>query len=116
MLGGEAVDFEGQHFTIHSPPALPPPVNGTIPIWIGGHWPNRAPFTRAARYDGVVPRKVGMERGEVFTVEDLEAMRTLIGRESDFDYVMSGLTASPDEIREIFERHIGKFRSPSGGG
>jgi alkanesulfonate monooxygenase SsuD/methylene tetrahydromethanopterin reductase-like flavin-dependent oxidoreductase (luciferase family) len=97
LLSGDAVDFEGEHFTVHSPPSLPKPINGSIPIWVGGHWPNRAPFLRAARYDGVVPRKVGMERGEVFTVEDLEAMRALVGRDNDFDYVMSGLTESPDD-------------------
>src|SRR5262245_56642092 len=101
LLGGEAVDFEGEHFTIHSPPSLPTPVNGSIPIWVGGHWPNPAPFRRAAHYDGVVPRKVGMERGEVFTLEDLEAMRALIGRDRDFDYVMSGLTTSPDDNEAV---------------
>jgi alkanesulfonate monooxygenase SsuD/methylene tetrahydromethanopterin reductase-like flavin-dependent oxidoreductase (luciferase family) len=103
LLSGEGVDFDGEHFRVHSPPSLPQPVNGSIPIWVGGHWPNPAPFVRAARYDGVVPRKVGMERGEVFTVEDLEAMRSLIARDGDFDYVMSGLTASPaanDAVRK----------------
>jgi len=97
LLSGEAVDFEGEYLAVHCPPALPRPVNGSIPIWVGGHWPNRAPFVRAGRYDGVVPRKVGQERGEVFTVGDLEALRAFVGREGDFDYVMSGLTTSPDD-------------------
>ncbi|MGN6598792.1 MAG: hypothetical protein ACTHMW_05860, partial [Actinomycetes bacterium] len=26
-----------------------------IPIWVGGSWPNRAPFRRAARWDAVFP-------------------------------------------------------------
>ena len=56
---------------------------------------------RAARYDGVVPHNAGMERGEVFTLEDLEAMRALINREGDFDYVMSGSTASPDDTDAV---------------
>ena len=101
LLSGEGVDFEGEHTVVHSPPALPRPVNGSLPIWVGGHWPNRAPFLRAARYDGVVPRKVGQERGEVFTVEDLEALRALVGRDDDFDYVMSGLTESPNDNEAI---------------
>jgi alkanesulfonate monooxygenase SsuD/methylene tetrahydromethanopterin reductase-like flavin-dependent oxidoreductase (luciferase family) len=95
MLSGEAVDFEGAHTVVHSPPALPRPVSGSLPIWVGGHWPNQAPFLRAARFDGVVPRKVGQERGEAFTVEDLEALRALVGRDDDFEYVMSGSTRSP---------------------
>jgi alkanesulfonate monooxygenase SsuD/methylene tetrahydromethanopterin reductase-like flavin-dependent oxidoreductase (luciferase family) len=101
LLSGESVDFEGAHCVVHSPPALPRPVNGSIPIWIGGHWPNHAPFLRARRFDGVVPRKAGQERGEVFTVEDLEALRALVDRESDFDYVMSGLTETPDDTDSI---------------
>jgi hypothetical protein len=26
-----------------------------IPIWVAGQWPNKAPFRRAARWDGVFP-------------------------------------------------------------
>jgi alkanesulfonate monooxygenase SsuD/methylene tetrahydromethanopterin reductase-like flavin-dependent oxidoreductase (luciferase family) len=32
LLSGEAVDFEGEHLVVHSPPALPRPMNGSIPI------------------------------------------------------------------------------------
>src|SRR5262249_45343238 len=101
LLSGDEVDFVGEHTVVHSPPALPRPVNGSIPIWVGGHWPGRAPFERAARYDGVVPRKAGAERGEVFTLDDLQDMRAVIGREDDFDYVMSGLTASGDDTDAV---------------
>jgi alkanesulfonate monooxygenase SsuD/methylene tetrahydromethanopterin reductase-like flavin-dependent oxidoreductase (luciferase family) len=97
LLSGEPVDFEGAHYTVHSPPCLPRPVNGTVPIWIGGFWPNRAPFLRAARFDGVVPGRVGQERGEVLTVEDLGAIRKIIGRSDGFDYVVSGSTASASD-------------------
>ena len=73
----------------------------SIPIWVGGHWPNPAPFAWAARYDGVVPRKVGMERGEVFTVDDLVAIRAVVQRDDDFAYVMSGLTDSPTDTAAV---------------
>jgi len=101
LLTGEPVDFEGEHYQVHSPPALPRPVNDTIPIWVGGHWPNRAPFARAARYDGVVPGKVGQERGEVFTVEDFAAIRAVIGRDDEYDYVASGSTESPSDTAGV---------------
>jgi hypothetical protein len=53
---------------------------------------------RAARYDGVVPGKVGQERGESLTVDDLMALRDAVGRDDDgYDYVVSGNTASPDD-------------------
>src|SRR5438128_2247906 len=28
-----------------------------VPIWIGGSWPNKPPFRRAARWDGLIPIK-----------------------------------------------------------
>jgi alkanesulfonate monooxygenase SsuD/methylene tetrahydromethanopterin reductase-like flavin-dependent oxidoreductase (luciferase family) len=101
LLSGEPVDFEGTHHHVHSPPSLPRPVRGTIPIWVGGHWPNPAPFGRAARYDGVIPRKRDAERGEVFTVDDLFAMRAAIGRDDAYDYVVSGTTTSPTDVSAL---------------
>ena len=96
LLSGEPVNFDGRHYVVHSPPALPRPVHGTIPIWVGGHWPNPAPFARAARYDGVVPRKRADVDAGVLTVEDLVAIRAAVGRDGeDFAYVASGNTASP---------------------
>jgi alkanesulfonate monooxygenase SsuD/methylene tetrahydromethanopterin reductase-like flavin-dependent oxidoreductase (luciferase family) len=102
LLAGEPVDFEGEHLRVHCPPSLPRPVHGTIPVWVGGWWPHEAPFVRAARHDGVVPGRVGAERGEVLTVEDLVAIRALIGRDDDgYDYVASGATSGPDDVGAV---------------
>ena len=101
LLSGEPVDFEGVHHTVHSPAFVPGPVNGSIPIWVGGHWPNRAPFERAARYDGVVPRKAGEATG-LITADDLAAIRGAVGRDdADYAYVASGSTASPDDTEAL---------------
>jgi alkanesulfonate monooxygenase SsuD/methylene tetrahydromethanopterin reductase-like flavin-dependent oxidoreductase (luciferase family) len=104
LLSGEPVDFDGSYYSVHSPPALPRPVRGTVPIWVGGHWPNPAPFARAARYDGVVPRKEG---GDGFlTVDDLVGIRAAVGRDDDdFAYVVSGSTRSPDDTDVLGEWH-----------
>jgi hypothetical protein len=32
---------------------LPTPVRGHLPTWVAGRWPNRRPFRRAARHDGL---------------------------------------------------------------
>jgi len=101
LLGGEAVDFEGTYLHVHSPPSLPPPVHGSLPIWVGGWWPNPAPFARAARFDGVVPGKVVQERGETLTFEDLHAIRAAVGRDDGFDYVVSGRTGSPSDTDAV---------------
>jgi alkanesulfonate monooxygenase SsuD/methylene tetrahydromethanopterin reductase-like flavin-dependent oxidoreductase (luciferase family) len=100
LLSGVPVDFEGEHFHVHSPPALPRPVNETIPIWVGGHWPNPGPFRRAARYDGVVPRGEQANGGYI-TVDDLVAIRAAIGRDVGYDYVVSGSTESPTDVAAL---------------
>jgi alkanesulfonate monooxygenase SsuD/methylene tetrahydromethanopterin reductase-like flavin-dependent oxidoreductase (luciferase family) len=42
----------------------PPPVQRPHPpVWVGGWWPNRRPFVRAARWDGVFP--LNRDKGEV---------------------------------------------------
>jgi len=67
-------------------------------------WPNAAPFARAARHDGVVPRKAGSERGEVFTTDDFLAMRAVVGRDGDgFAYVAIGSTESPTDTAMVRE-------------
>jgi alkanesulfonate monooxygenase SsuD/methylene tetrahydromethanopterin reductase-like flavin-dependent oxidoreductase (luciferase family) len=56
LWSGERFDFEGRHLHIRDTEFHPAPVQRPrIPIWVAGMWPNRAPFRRAARYDGVVP-------------------------------------------------------------
>jgi alkanesulfonate monooxygenase SsuD/methylene tetrahydromethanopterin reductase-like flavin-dependent oxidoreductase (luciferase family) len=52
---GHPVDHHGEHYTARGA-FLPPPLQRPrIPIWVGGRWPGRAPFRRAARWDGVFP-------------------------------------------------------------
>ena len=92
MLAGNDVEFNGRHLRVNSPPSLPLPVQPRIPIWVGGFWPNRAPFERAARFDGVVPNKQGP-----LTTDDLIAIRDVVGRGDEYDYVASGNTASPSD-------------------
>jgi alkanesulfonate monooxygenase SsuD/methylene tetrahydromethanopterin reductase-like flavin-dependent oxidoreductase (luciferase family) len=63
LWSGETFDFDGAHFHVRETEFHPAPVQRPrIPIWVAGMWPNRAPFRRAARYDGVVPIEVD-ERG-----------------------------------------------------
>jgi probable F420-dependent oxidoreductase len=53
---GQPFDFEGEHYAVHRAQLLPAPWQKPVPIWVGGEWPgHRAPFRRAARFDGVHP-------------------------------------------------------------
>jgi alkanesulfonate monooxygenase SsuD/methylene tetrahydromethanopterin reductase-like flavin-dependent oxidoreductase (luciferase family) len=56
LWAGDPFDFEGEHYRIQQTQFLPTPLQRPrIPIWVAGGWPNRAPFRRAARWDGVYP-------------------------------------------------------------
>jgi hypothetical protein len=59
LWSGERFAFEGEHFHVRDTEFHPGPLQRPrIPIWIAGMWPNRAPFRRAVRFDGVVPLAV----------------------------------------------------------
>ncbi len=57
---GTKVTFHGKHYQVEGVKFLPKPFQRPrIPIWVAGYWPNRRPFRRAARYEGLLPGKVG---------------------------------------------------------
>lgn len=56
LWSGEKFAYYGKHYQIKETQFLPTPVQKpTIPIWVGGNWPNKPPFRRAAKYQGVFP-------------------------------------------------------------
>ena len=52
LWSGESVDHAGEHYAVRDIRFEP---HGRVPVWIGGGWPARRPFRRAARWDGVFP-------------------------------------------------------------
>ena len=100
----EPFDFEGEHFHVRETQFQPTPLQRPrIPIWVAGMWPNRAPFRRAARYDGVVPIRVD-ERGmpAALGADELAELVAYVRehRTSDepFDVVHGG-SSEPDAMR-----------------
>jgi alkanesulfonate monooxygenase SsuD/methylene tetrahydromethanopterin reductase-like flavin-dependent oxidoreductase (luciferase family) len=71
LWSGEPFSFSGR-LTVRDAQFLPPPVSQPrIPVWVAGRWPNKRPFRRAARWDGVFPvfegvTDAGMPAVEVF--------------------------------------------------
>jgi alkanesulfonate monooxygenase SsuD/methylene tetrahydromethanopterin reductase-like flavin-dependent oxidoreductase (luciferase family) len=101
LWSGEPFAYEGRHFQVRQTVFLPTPVQRPrIPVWVAGRWPNRRPFERAARWDGVFPthRDVGMN-----DLIPLDELRRIIrftqdargDRPGAFDVVMEG-TTPPD--------------------
>lgn len=64
LWSGEPFSYRGQEYQVDGARFLPRPVQEPrIPIWVGGYWPNRKPFRRAAQWDGVTPAKVSATPG-----------------------------------------------------
>jgi probable F420-dependent oxidoreductase len=48
--------YAGQYYRIKEALFMPAPLQQPrIPVWVAGQWPTKAPFRRAARWDGVFP-------------------------------------------------------------
>ena len=108
LWSGEPVEFSGEHFQVHSAPFHPQPVQRPrIPIWVGGWWPHRRPFERAARWDGAFPERDG---GSTPSPADVAAIRRFISerRQSDgpFDIVIDGTTEA-DTARATIDAYAG---------
>lgn len=57
---GEPLSYDGDYYTVEDAVVLPTPVQEPrIPIIVGGHWPNRKPIQRGARWDGIIPHYRG---------------------------------------------------------
>jgi alkanesulfonate monooxygenase SsuD/methylene tetrahydromethanopterin reductase-like flavin-dependent oxidoreductase (luciferase family) len=81
LWSGEPVSFHGEHYHLEEVAFRPTPVQRPrIPIFVAGAWPRRAPWRRAARYDGVVPLKVAAD-GDLgpLTPDDLAELLAIVG-------------------------------------
>lgn len=57
---GKPVTHDGDRFHLEGVAMRPTPLQRPrIPIWVGGFWPNKPPFRRAARWDGALPQRRG---------------------------------------------------------
>ena len=62
IWSGEKVDFEGQHYQVKNVQYSKPIQEPRIPIWLGGLWPAKGPFKRAAKWDGMMPHTIRSAR------------------------------------------------------
>lgn len=102
LWSGERVDFDGEHLHVRGPEFHPTPVQRPrIPIWVAGRWPNKPPFRRAARWDGVFPIRDGLGETENTPVEDVAAAAAYAAAHRDpglplLDVVVEGMTPGRD--------------------
>ena len=108
LWSGEPLSFHGEHYRIDDALLLPRPVQQPrIPIWVGGTWPRKPPFRRAARWDGVFP---GSLHGNL-TLDELREMRAYIQAhrmtDEPFDVMVGGDVPfdDPARAREILAEY-----------
>ncbi len=87
MWRGEPYEHEGECHRIEPYSFLPRPVQEPrVPVWIAGKWPNRAPFRRAARWDGAFPMRADDEQMTPADVREVVSyLNRYRGRDSPFD-------------------------------
>ena len=93
LWSGEPFSFEGKYHNIKQAQFLPRPVQRPrVPIWVAGMLPARAPFRRAARWDGAFPLKPDERGFDPLSVDDVRATRDYVLRhrtsDAPFDIVV----------------------------
>jgi probable F420-dependent oxidoreductase len=100
LWSGEPFSFSGEYYQVERALLLPRPLQQPrIPIWVGGTWPRKPSFRRAARWDGVFPSS---PHGNL-TLEELHDLRAFIRqhRQTDvpFDLMVGGDVPVDDPVK-----------------
>ena len=80
LWSGKPFEHHGQAYQVEKTTFRPPSYQQPrIPVWVGGWWPTKAPFRRAARWDGVIPLKHSGDN--LLTPQDVVEVREFIHQE-----------------------------------
>jgi alkanesulfonate monooxygenase SsuD/methylene tetrahydromethanopterin reductase-like flavin-dependent oxidoreductase (luciferase family) len=111
LWSGELFSYNGRHYRVADTVFLPTPAQRPLPIWVGGRWPNRAAFRRAARWDGVFPTHREIAHPQTMSPEQLEEIvaYTLSHREGStpFDVLMEGQSLGGRRDAALVRRYAG---------
>jgi alkanesulfonate monooxygenase SsuD/methylene tetrahydromethanopterin reductase-like flavin-dependent oxidoreductase (luciferase family) len=110
LWSGAPFQFDGDHYHVEQVQFLPPPFQQPrIPIWVGGNWPNKRPFRRMARWDGMFPLfdVYGPERETAFAeaVAFVQAERERLSLHTPFDVIKMGWLPGNDPAEAAAHLH-----------
>jgi alkanesulfonate monooxygenase SsuD/methylene tetrahydromethanopterin reductase-like flavin-dependent oxidoreductase (luciferase family) len=91
LWSGQPVSHNGAYYQVECEPFTQPAQIPRIPIWVGGKWPNKKPFRRAAKWDGVFPVATRSSESGQLSPADMEDCLGFIrgaGAQSD-DYAVA---------------------------
>ena len=92
----------GEYYTINQVTLPTKPVRvPRIPLWVVGGWPHRAPFRRAARWDGICVKAIDHQTYEWLTLDAFRAAHSYVHgyctADMPFEVIMSGQTPLDQE-------------------
>jgi alkanesulfonate monooxygenase SsuD/methylene tetrahydromethanopterin reductase-like flavin-dependent oxidoreductase (luciferase family) len=108
LWSGQPFSHEGSHYTVRNAQFLPTPAQSPrIPIWVSGIWPNKAPFRRAARWDGVFPIAEGPRIQPEQVAEMMVYLRQQHTSDAPFDVVAGGYVGDmePAAAADLLKRY-----------
>lgn len=89
--------FAGDYYQLHEVQLASRPLQKPrIPLWAVGGWPRRAPFRRAAQWDGICFKSIRHGTYERLTLDEFRAALAYVYRhrtqQTPFDVIMGGET------------------------
>jgi alkanesulfonate monooxygenase SsuD/methylene tetrahydromethanopterin reductase-like flavin-dependent oxidoreductase (luciferase family) len=106
LWSGEDFKYKGDHNLIRKVKFLPKPVNNHIPIWVGGMWPNKKPFQRAAKFDGTCPSHINYPKqlSPDDIIQMLDYIKQFRTNSKHFDvYIVGDTPGNPEEGAKLIE-------------
>jgi alkanesulfonate monooxygenase SsuD/methylene tetrahydromethanopterin reductase-like flavin-dependent oxidoreductase (luciferase family) len=100
LWSGEPFSYAGQYYHVENAHFLPKPIQQPrIPIWVGGNWPYKAPFRRAAKWDGAFPLfSVWENEEELAQLDDMVSyVKSRRELEQPLEIIMIGVTQDPED-------------------
>jgi hypothetical protein len=103
---GEDFTHKGAHYTVQGLRFVPTPLQQPhIPIWVAGTWPHKAPFRRAAKWDGAFPLREGMSFNQMMPPEDMhECIRYIRSQrvnDDPFDIAHWGISKNAQDVTAV---------------
>ena len=105
LWSGKPFSHSGEYYQLKEMTFLPTPVQSPrIPIWVGGWWPHKPPFRRAARWDGMFTLQGDKDGMFVpLTPDDLREViaytKTYRTSNAPFEVTLAGETPGDDKAR-----------------
>jgi alkanesulfonate monooxygenase SsuD/methylene tetrahydromethanopterin reductase-like flavin-dependent oxidoreductase (luciferase family) len=105
LWSGKTFSYRGKYYQIEETQFRPVPTQSPrIPIWVAGTWPNKRPFRRAARWDGVFPLGVGQGHLGMVPPDVMKEVAAYVMEhrtdDTPFDIVHSGITPGESKTED----------------